>query len=570
MGETRVDLQHLLEDIRDAYPGALEETIVTEVVANSLDSGASRLVFRADPPEATLTVADDGAGMARRELARYHDIAASTKTRGEGIGFAGVGIKLGLLACEEVTTETRRGKSHVATSWRLASKHRAPWRWVPPPGLVGERGTAVRLKLRNPLSPLLETGFIEAALHRHFHPLLDPAFDDLLSAHYPGGVAFAVNGRELPRFSPAGDRAPVAIRLGRKRRPSALGFLVRRSLPLPEEQRGVAISTLGKVIKRGWDWLGFSAAEPDRVGGLIEVPGLAEVLTLNKADFIRAGTRGGLYLAYRKAIQEAVSGQLALWGDSRDTLEEESRRRKTRPLERDLLSVLTEMAEDFPLIASLVERQTGGQRRLDIGRPGEKPEAGAFTSASLALPGERDGEGDRPRTSEEARGAVEVSPGPAEADPPPGGSSRPPGAGSTGEDEGTPPPPAADTGGDADREDAADAGSSVPWPAARGRRRPSRLALSLQFESRPEDPQLGRLVESTVWVNDAHPAYRRAAASRSEGYHLALTVAMALAPLAVEPTEAHAFVSAFLSRWGEAIDREVRPRGRGRAARRSR
>ena len=40
MGETRVDLQHLLEDLRDAYTGALEETILTEVVANALDSGA--------------------------------------------------------------------------------------------------------------------------------------------------------------------------------------------------------------------------------------------------------------------------------------------------------------------------------------------------------------------------------------------------------------------------------------------------------------------------------------------------------------------------------------------------
>ena len=42
MAETRVDLLHLLEDLRDAYPGAVEETILTEVVANSLDSGATR------------------------------------------------------------------------------------------------------------------------------------------------------------------------------------------------------------------------------------------------------------------------------------------------------------------------------------------------------------------------------------------------------------------------------------------------------------------------------------------------------------------------------------------------
>ena len=42
MGETRVDLLHLLEDLRDAYPGILEETILTEIVANSLASGADR------------------------------------------------------------------------------------------------------------------------------------------------------------------------------------------------------------------------------------------------------------------------------------------------------------------------------------------------------------------------------------------------------------------------------------------------------------------------------------------------------------------------------------------------
>ena len=35
MGETRVDLLHLLADLRDAYPGELEETILTEIVANA-------------------------------------------------------------------------------------------------------------------------------------------------------------------------------------------------------------------------------------------------------------------------------------------------------------------------------------------------------------------------------------------------------------------------------------------------------------------------------------------------------------------------------------------------------
>jgi hypothetical protein len=73
-----------------------------------------------------------------------------------------------------------------------------------------------------------------------------------------------------------------------------------------------------------------------------------------------------------------------------------------------------------------------------------------------------------------------------------------------------------------------------------------------------------------VWVNDAHPAYRRAAASRAEGYHIALTVALALSTLAVEPAESHRFVTAFLGHWGEAVDGTVHRKRRGRKAARTR
>src|SRR5262245_43461266 len=89
MGETRVDLLHLLEDLRDAYPGSTEETILTEIIANALDSGARRIAIDTDASAPAVTIADDGAGMRRRELARYHDIAASTKVRGPASGSPG-------------------------------------------------------------------------------------------------------------------------------------------------------------------------------------------------------------------------------------------------------------------------------------------------------------------------------------------------------------------------------------------------------------------------------------------------------------------------------------------------
>jgi hypothetical protein len=101
-----------------------------------------------------------------------------------------------------------------------------------------------------------------------------------------------------------------------------------------------------------------------------------------------------------------------------------------------------------------------------------------------------------------------------------------------------------------------EAGATLP--ATGGARRPAHYGLDIQFQDRPEERDLGRLIESTVWVNRAHPAYRRALASRALGYHIALTVALSLAPLAVEPAQQTQFVLTFLSRWGEAIDKPAR------------
>jgi hypothetical protein len=382
----------------------------------------------------------------------------------------------------------------------------------------------VRLRLQNPLSPILDPGYVETMLRRHFQPLLDPAFAAVLAAQYPRGIALTLNSVRLePDRGLPLESASISVRLARKRKASAAGFLVRDGAPLPEECRGLAISTLGKVIKRGWEWLGLTPAVPDHVGGLIEVPALAECLTLNKADFIRVGARGALYLAYRKAIQEAVAAQLLAWGDLADP-HEQGRRRVARPVERDLESVLGQLAEEFPLLSALVERRAGGQRPLPMGRPGGAPDTGAPAASFTHMRGE-------------APEAVEPSPASADAPAP-----------------GIPSPSPMSSAA----MPAAAIGTSLP--AERGRRQPARYGLSLQFAQRPDDPELARLIESTVWINQSHPAYRRAAASRSEGYHFAIAVALALAPLAVEPAREHGFLTAFLSAWGAATDRRKRRR----------
>src|SRR5262249_44916329 len=197
---------------------------------------------------------------------------------------------------------------------------------------------------------------VETGVRRHFQPFFDPAFAAILGEHYPMGVEFRLNGERLS--AEAGKiadiaPAPISVRLIRRRKVSAAGYLIHERAPLParrrepEDRRGLGVSTRGKVIKRGWDWIGLTPTDPERVGGLIEAPPLAECLTLNKSDFVRSGARGATYLAYRKSIQEAVSRQLALWGDAAES-GERGRRRAARPVERDLESVLIDLAESFP------------------------------------------------------------------------------------------------------------------------------------------------------------------------------------------------------------------------------
>jgi hypothetical protein len=539
VGETRVDLQHLLEDLRDAYAGPLEETIVTEVVANALDSGAQRIRLLTNAADATFTIVDDGRGMLRRELARFHDVAASSKRRGEGIGFAGVGIKLGLLISREVITETRRGSTHVATRWHLASRQRAPWKWIPPEGLADTRGTAVKLILTNQLSLLLDAGYIEEVVRKHFEPLLEPVFNEILRRKYRAGVTFEVNGRIIETSAPVvAERVPVMIRIGRARAASAVGFLERHP-SLPPDRQGIGISTHGKVIKRGWEWLGLVQGSPS-VGGLIEVPALAACLTLSKNDFIRSGARGASYLGFRKALQEVVSRQLADWGDSPGG---DARPRPAR-LERDLERVLEDLADDFPLLQSLVDRRAGGQKRLPMPGRGSGRTPGPLFSSQPVIAEES--------TAQPEGAASPATPAPGSEPPEPDADVAP-----AGDPPGASPPP--DRPARPDDEALTGAVGSVA-----ARRRPARYGLLVQFESRPDDLELARLVDSTIWINDAHPAYTRAAASRSLGYHTALAVALSLAPLAVEATGEHAFIAQFLAHWGSTATTTRRPSRRRR------
>jgi HSP90 family molecular chaperone len=178
LNETRVNLKHLLEDIRDAYTSPLEEVILTELVANALDGKAVTINFTVDKEQKFIRCTDDGKGMKRAALKDYHNIASSTKTRGQGIGFAGVGAKLSLLIADRVVTESKGGYgTKAATEWRLTNPYRAPWKFIPFSGTVTTpRGTSVTIYFNDDQSHLVKPEFVRQTIIKHFYPLLSVKF----------------------------------------------------------------------------------------------------------------------------------------------------------------------------------------------------------------------------------------------------------------------------------------------------------------------------------------------------------------------------------------------------------
>ncbi len=503
MGETRVEIRHLLEDLRDAYPFPEEEVVVTELIANALDSGAGRVSLTTEFSARRLTVLDDGAGMTLSMLKRYHDIAATTKHRGRGIGFAGVGAKLALLLAEAVITETRRGRFHRATRWRLDTPRRAPWNYFPPSGLVpGPHGTAVTVIASEKTSPLLKPDYLERLIAEHFTALLSPEMAEILKTVYPRGTVIEVNGRPVvPLDLPALiGRKTVWVRAPGAGRMVGLGFVARAAAPLPDAHAGIAVSAYGKTIKRGWDWLGITPRSPRLITGLIEVPRLVDLLTTNKADFLKDGTSLRKYYLLRKAIQQAVEPVLREFGELAPPAQT---MKKSADLGRRFERVIDGLMADFPELSPLLGRRLAGVS----GEP--KMEAGAEVVAADPFAASD------PFTAEPEK--------PAPASPP-------------GDDSSTHLSPEPQAGG--------------PEDLSSGRRS-RRPGIKVAFEDNPVREDLARLEEDQILINRIHPAWVRAVRDGSEEYHVALCIAWVLAGYLELEKSPRGFIDRFLAKWGD-------------------
>ena len=504
MGETRVNLTHLLEDIRDSYPCPAEDVIILELIANSLDSGTSKIRITTDADARTFTITDNGKGMSEKDFQAYHDIAETSKVRGKGIGFAGVGVKLALLYAGKVETETKNKDFHKASRWWLESAKKAPWEYMDIRNFVtGENGTSVSIYL-NDSSSLFDESHIEDVIQTYYYPLLHESFSDVLKNIYTKGVEIFINGRKIVNPPEGMKEKWFVVGMGRRKKPAGIGFIARSDTELPEEKRGIAISTFGKIIKRGWDWLGIIPRSPMHVTGIIEIPMMAELLTINKMDFLRDVNSLQKYYKYRKAIQETVRLVLQDMGEAGDI--EETSKRDAQSLERELERILGNMLDDFPELSPLLGKGSRSGMIAGIIPDSTAPPAGTPEDGTGTMSGTEGGDG--------TGGGIDAIPG---IDP----------------GEHIEPSPEPTDGG-------------LPHT---GRRR--RLGLMLGYNNSPERKELGWLEGTTLVINTGHSAYRNIERNeKALRYHWFVTVAWALSGYVESEKSPQAFIADFLSVWG--------------------
>lgn len=313
--ESGVNFHNLIRDLAEMYPFEVAEVVVVELVANSLDAGAIRISIDYSPSDKVLVIADNGKGMDATEFDEYHDFAAGLKTRGTGIGFAGVGAKISFNIADRVLTETRSASFSGGSNWYLQSKKRLLWDDIQPTHLSGT-GTRVEVRFRPEAKPsYARTEDLLKLLRRHYLPLLDVRFLDLyqLMGYYPIRPGFIVNGQAVPSGSVDVDFALHEVReffptrAGKRIGYGVLG-LAASEYPLGPDTCGVLLCTRGKVIKADL-FNQFPGPFGPRLFGMVEIPAFVSFLTTSKTDFIRGR---GTYRAFEK-LYDPVRQEFKAW-----------------------------------------------------------------------------------------------------------------------------------------------------------------------------------------------------------------------------------------------------------------
>lgn len=270
------DWKKLIQDFRDQFPYDPFTALVVETFANALDARATRIDIQVEGN--LYRMLDNGSGMSEQDFREYHNVASLTKTRGETIGFAGVGAKIFLDRAECIATETKSRDFYGSTQWAFFGES-LEWEPVATANRINyPTGTYVEVKLTNPEDiGKSNPEFIKTLLQRHYNPAL---------LGYYNLRNVTINGTDVEPWkvpeNQIDKKKEFDFRYGGHR---IRGFLIRSNKPLPEEFQGPFIAVYGKKVTQ--EWFKQYPVSSENFYGLILADHLIAILRTSKSDFER-------------------------------------------------------------------------------------------------------------------------------------------------------------------------------------------------------------------------------------------------------------------------------------------
>ncbi len=351
MPTSKVNVKRLVRDLAEMYHDDTFNVVIIELVANALDAKASKISLTWDGQRHILVVQDDGKGMDSGDFEEYHDFAAELKTRGDGIGFAGVGAKISFNIASRVVTKTRHKGRFRASDWRWDG-HDLHWKdisgadEVQVPGGLNAGGTRVEVHFNHKQVPEnIGADYLENVLKRHYLPLFANEFVRSYSGMglYPGEPRFLINGSPVQR-SNLSDVAALDKRhdFPVKVRKKIVGWgaigVSEKDCPAGPDSYGVLLCTRGKVIMP--EMFGLPTGRlGTKLFGIVEIPGLITYLTTNKSGLKKSGRGCNQLLA---PVREELKKFLAKHGVA---VAEPQRNPLSAKLERELTKIVKQMPE---------------------------------------------------------------------------------------------------------------------------------------------------------------------------------------------------------------------------------
>ncbi len=497
---SKVNFKKLVSDLAAMYGDDTFDVVLSELVANSLDAKPTEIFIDWDMATRVLTVTDNGGGMDSDAFEQYHDFAAELKSRGDGIGFAGIGAKISFNIADRVFTETRNNGISHASDWFWHDDGSLRWHSSQLKHLQSD-GTRVEVHFGSRAGLLyVDDHYLLSILRRHYLPLF---ISDFLRAYqainiYQTKPKFFINGSLVPeqQLDEVTSLTQVKqMKLQSSTRDIGWGAIgvSERDRPIEDVAYGILLCTHGKVIKP--ELFGLSTGVLGaKLFGIVEIPELIQFLTTNKSD-LKAGPRRMSELnRLLDPVREELREFLAQHGIA---VVNQQRNQLTAKLERELSRMLRSLPElqDFD---GLLRRS----RRLR-----QNPDGGLLTSPERSTT-----TGEPERTRSESGKETERS----------------------------------DSGGSSRRLD------PEGGTRARRQRRRNNQGPRVAFEEHLDRDETAWIESNTVVINSGHKAYRQRInqdQARLTYCMFAIGVALDKSDL-VESVDGTSYVDKFIAAWG--------------------